>query len=513
MHRLVIALTSLLGLAGAATVAISLFLAGAGADQAARLAPADTALYVNVLLQPASGQRAQLAELTSRLPGFADASSLDAKIDQVAQNLLGQAGVDYSEQIEPWLGDQVGLALSAEGLLAGEPTGVALVTVRDEEAAAAALADLVPDAESRMYEGVELHVAPDASWALVGGLLAAGATAEEVEAVVNVARGATPSLADDPEFGAAIERLAADRVGTFYADLVALSGGAVTEAGFSVAAGALVIDGRGLRFEGSATFDADAADAEARAAFALAGEPSSLVDWMPADTQAELVVFGLRQALEGAEAAAADAPEGGEALTDALATVRTLAAFGLGIDLDADVLPLFDREVAVAVSGLDTTTPHGQLLLRPSDPDAAAEMLARITEGLEGAGASVEVTEGERAAVTVIDMPGFGQAAYALVDGIVIVGLETGDVEAAIEAHDGGTTLASTEAYRRTFELAGDRAGNEVWVDVAAIVDATGMAEALPTDVRDILNQIGAFGLTAPARDDAFHLRAVLTVE
>lgn len=512
MHRLVIALTSLLALAGAATVGISLFLAGAGADQAARLAPADTALYVNILLQPASGQRAQLAELTSRLPGFADASSLDAKIGQVAQNLLSQAGVDYSDQIEPWLGDQVGLALGAEGLMAGEPSGVVLVAVRDEEAAATALADLVPDAESRTYEGVELHVAPDASWALVGGLLAAGATADEVEAVVDVARGASPALADDPEFRAAIDRLAADRVGTFYADLVALSGGAVTEAGFSVAAGALVIDGRGLRFEGSATFDAEAADEEARAAFALAGEPSSLVDWMPADTQAELVFFGLRQVLEGAEAAAADAPEG-EALTEALATVRTLAAFGLGIDLDADVLPLFDREVAVAVSGLDTDSPHGQLLLRPSDPDAAEDMLARITEGLEGAGASVEVTEGERASVTVIEMTGFGQAAYALVDGIVIVGLETADVEEAIEAHDSGDTLAATEAYRRAFELAGDRAGNEVWVDIAAIVDATGMADALPPDVRDILNQIGAFGLTAPARDDAFHLRAVLTVE
>jgi hypothetical protein len=512
MHRLVIALTSLLALAGAATVAISLFLAGAGADQAARLAPADTALYVNVLLQPASGQRAQLAELTSRLPGFADASSLDAKIDQVAQNLLGQAGVDYSEQIEPWLGDQVGLALGAEGLVAGEPRGVVLVTVRDEEAAATALGGLVPDAESRTYEGVELHVAPDASWALVGGLLAAGATPDEVEAVVDVARGASPALADDAEFRAAIERLPPDRVGTFYADLAALSGGAVADAGFSVAAGALVLDGRGLRFEGSAAFDAEAADEQARAAFALAGEPSSLVDWMPADSQAELVFFGLRQALEGAEAAAADAPEG-EALTEALATVRTLAAFGLGIDLDADVLPLFDREVAVAVSGLDSGTPHGQLLLRPSDPDAAAEMLERITEGLEAAGASVEVTEGERASVTVIEMTGFGQAAYALVDGIVIVGLETADVEAAIDAHDSGDTLAATEAYRRTFELAGDRAGNEMWVDVAAIVDATGVAETLPIDVRDILNQIGAFGLTAPARDDAFHLRAVLTVE
>lgn len=512
MHRLVIALTSLLGLAGAATVGISLFLSSASADQAARLAPADTALYVNVLLQPASGQRAQLAELTSRLPGFADAASLDAKIDQVAQNLLSQAGLDYSEQIEPWLGDQVGLALRADGLLAGQPTGVALVSVRDVEAAEAALADLVPEVEPRTYEGVEMHVGPDASWALVDGLLAAGATAEEVEAVVDVARGASAALADDPDYRAAIARLAPDRVGTFYADLEVLSGGAVTQAGYSVAAGALVLDGRGLRFEGSATFDAEAADEGARAAFALAGEPSSLVDWMPADTQAEIVVFGLRQALEGAEAAAADAPQG-EALTDALATIRTLAAFGLGIDLDADVLPLFDREVAVAVSGLDSGTPHGQLLLRPADPDAAADMLERLTESLEGAGASVEVTDGDRATVTVIDMAGLGGAAYALVDGIVIVGLTTDDVEAAIDAHDSGDTLAATDAYRSTFELAGDRGGNEAWVDVAAIVDATGMADALPADARDILNQIGAFGLTAPARDDAFHLRAVLTVE
>ena len=37
-----------------------------------------------------------LAGLIGRLPGFADEASLDEKIDQVVENLLGDTGIDYA---------------------------------------------------------------------------------------------------------------------------------------------------------------------------------------------------------------------------------------------------------------------------------------------------------------------------------------------------------------------------------------------------------------------------------
>ncbi|MGH2357278.1 MAG: DUF3352 domain-containing protein [Candidatus Limnocylindria bacterium] len=512
MHRLVVALTALLAISGAAVVAFTLVVAGATVDRAAALAPADTAVYANVYLQPSSGQRARLAALAGRLPGFADAASLDDKIDQVTQNLLSQLGIDYRDRVKPWLGTQVAFAADAAELTAAEPAGVALVAVRDQAAAEAALADLLPEADAAAYRGVDLHVGVEATYALLEEMLVVGTTRPAVEAVVDVSRGA-PALADAAAFRDAIATLPPDRMGTLYVDLIALAGLAdELGSGLSVLSAAIVLEEDGVRLVGSAPFDAAAASESARAAFGLAGEPSSLVEWMPADTQAEVVVFGARQALGVAESAAAGTAQG-QTLTDALSAIRTLAAFGLGIDLDDEVLPLFDRELAVAVSAVDTSAPHGLLLARPEDGEAAAALLDRLTQRLEDSGAQVTTQDAGRAEITIIDLPALETVAYTLVDGIVVAALEAADVEAAIAAHDSGDTLAATDAYANAFALAGERAGNEAWLDVAALVSATGLADGLVPDARDMLGQITALGLTAPSRDNAIQIRAAVTVE
>ena len=99
MHRVVVALVALIGLTGAAFVAGYFLLFSASSDRAAALAPADSAFYLNIYLQPSTGQQMNLGGLIGRLPGFADEASLDDKVDQVVENLLGATGLtlDYSE--------------------------------------------------------------------------------------------------------------------------------------------------------------------------------------------------------------------------------------------------------------------------------------------------------------------------------------------------------------------------------------------------------------------------------
>ena len=96
-----------------------------------------------------------------------------------------------------------------------------------------------------------------------------------------------------------------------------------------------------------------------------------------------------------------------------------------------------------------------------------------------------------------------------MADGIVIIGLGVDDVTAAIEAHAGGASLGTSDAYERTFDVAGTRAGNEGFVDIGALLELIGGVETLPDDARDILSQVGTFGFTAPSRDDQieFHAR------
>ena len=74
-------------------------------------------------------------------------------------------------------------------------------------------------------------------------------------------------------------------------------------------------------------------------------------------------------------------------------------------------------------------------------------------------------------------------------------------------------SLAASDDYARTFDLAGTRAGAEVYVDVGALVALLADGIELPDDARDILLQVGSFGLTAPSRPDQIEFHAVLTVD
>jgi hypothetical protein len=518
MQRLVIALVTLIGLTGIAVVAAYLFIFAAGTDRAARLAPADTAFYANVYLQPSAGQQMNLADLIGRFPGFADDASLDDKVDQLVQNLLSGTGIDYRADLKPWLGDQLAVVVAPGEADPLDAQPVVIAEVKDRDAAESALPELAATDggafTARTYEGVELQVSADSTYAFVGEMVVIGPDEAAVEAVVDVQNGAD-ALADRDDFARTMSDMPADHLAAAFVDLAAVAASAGAEEaieGVSTAGAVLVAEPEGLRLSGSAPFTSDEDTASPSSGAARGSEPSSLVDWMPSDTIAEVVVFGLRQTLEDAEAALAETPEGEEAIST-LDTFRALAAFGLGIDIDADLLPLLDREVAVALSGFDGELPSGQLLLRPEDPEAAAAALANVAERLTSLGAETTTETAGSATLTVVDVPDVGEVAFTESDGVIIIGLGVDDVVRALEAHESDASLGQNERYRTTFEVAGTRAGTEGWADVAALAALFGDAIAPDDDTRDILAQIGTFGFTAPSRDDEIEFHAVLTVD
>ena len=174
MHRLVIALVALIGLTGATFLAGYLFLFSSSTDRAAALAPANSAVYLNVYLQPSTGQQMNLGGLIGRLPGFADEASLDEKVDQVVDNLLASTGLglDYREQIKPWLGNQVAVAAWPSGADPADAAVVLIAEVKDRAAADASLAEIAATSgaapEVVAYQGVDLHLAEGVAYAFVG---------------------------------------------------------------------------------------------------------------------------------------------------------------------------------------------------------------------------------------------------------------------------------------------------------------------------------------------------------
>jgi hypothetical protein len=517
MRRAVVAVTSLLVTLSAAVVISYLLLFSAVADRAAQAAPADTAVYLNVYLQPSVGQQMNLFDLIGRLRGFGDAAALEGKIDEVAQRLLGQAGIDYLNDVHPWLGAQVAVAI-APGQAGGEPQILLLAAVKDVAAARAAVPRLLVSGGATFapetYRGQATMTSPQSSYALLNDLLLVATTPERLHVALDAASNRAPSLADSPAFRTAMSAVAADHLASAYLDLprtVGIAAGGHL-GGYGTAALALTADADGLHLNGSVPFAAAAAGEEARAAHALGARSSTLAAWMPRTTSAEGVVFGLAQSFADLEGTIAN--DGALApAADALNQLRAILALGLGINVDRDLFPLLDGEVAVALEHVGPEGPHGQVLLRPSDPVAGEAALDRIRAALADRGSTVTTQEVAGSTVTEITVPQIGRIAYAVVDDVVLLGLDPADIAAAIEARAAGQTLADDQRYTSSFELAGPRAGNEIWADLPSLTDALAGIIDPGSEVRDILHQIGELAMSASASDDRLDINTVLTVK
>ncbi|MEX2136516.1 MAG: DUF3352 domain-containing protein [Chloroflexota bacterium] len=516
MRRLVVAVTALLVTLGGAVVVGYLLLLSAVADRASRAAPADTAIYVNAYLQPSAGQQMNLFGLVGELRGFGDPATLEAKIDEVAGRLLGQAGIDYSSDVRPWLGAQIAIAV-APAEAGSPPSKLLLVAVKDSDEARTGVPRLFASLEiafaQETFRGHALMTSDQTSYALLDDLLVVANTPERLRASLEADADVAPSLADSPAFTAAMRRVASDHLASVYVDLPRAVGLAAGDelGGFGTAALALTADADGLRIGGVAPFTADAASESARAAFALGTQQSTLAGWMPRTTSAEVVLFGAAQSFEDLEASLA----GETALTpaiDALNQLRGIAALGLGINFNRDLLPLFDGEGAVALQSFDADGFHAQVLLRPSDAAAAQAALDRMRSSRADRGSRVTTSEVAGTTITTVAVVPIGTVSYAMLDDVVILALDPADVTAALEAHAAGETLANDDRYRAPFELAGAHAGNEFWADLPTMVDAVAGIFDPGNEVRDILHQIGELAISATATDDRLEISGVLTV-
>lgn len=516
MRRLVVAVTALLVTLGGVVVVGYLLLFSAVADRAARAAPTDTALYVNVYLQPSAVQQMNLFGLIGQLRGFGDQATLESKIDEVVGRLLAQAGIDYSGDVRPWLGAQIALAV-APGEAGSPPSELLLAAMKNPREARTAVPRLFASMEiaftEETFRGQTLMTSEETSYALLDDLLVVASTPERLRASLEADADVAPSLADSPAFAAAMREVASDHLASIYVDLpraVGLPEGRQLGE-FNAAAMALTADGDGMHLGGTAPFTAGAASEEARTAFSLGTEQSTLTDWMPRTTSAMVVLFGAAQSFEDLEANLAADTAFAPAI-DALNQLRAIAALGLGINFNRDLMPLFDGEGAVALQSLDADGFHGQVLLHPSDTAAAQASLDRIRSSLADRGSRVTTRQVAGATLTSVAVPQIGDVAYALLDGVVIMGLDAADVAAAMEARAAGETLASDDRYRAPFELLGAHAGNEFWADVPALVDALADTFDPGSELRDILHQIGELAISATATDDRLEINGVLTV-
>jgi hypothetical protein len=135
--------------AGGAWAATSFFSTG---SQPAEALPDSTVAYFSVDLDPSGGQKIEAIKTLRKFPGFNDKINLETD-DDLRERLFeevtrsgGCEGLDYAEDVKPWLGSRAAMAAVDLGEDAPAPVGVVQVTDADKaEAGVAKLIDVCGD--------------------------------------------------------------------------------------------------------------------------------------------------------------------------------------------------------------------------------------------------------------------------------------------------------------------------------------------------------------------------------
>jgi len=192
--------------------------------------PADAAAYLEIRLDMPAGQDEALAELMTALPGFADTGSFRLKLGEAVRALISDATGGAGGDVDPlasFATGEIGVALMdlADVVMSGaeEPPVLVGVAISDREAAEAFVDSLMSgldaDLSEQTYGDASIVSAPDASVAVTDEWLLISPTLDMVESGVDTLESVTPSLADDPDFEAAFERVPAAHLGAAYLDL------------------------------------------------------------------------------------------------------------------------------------------------------------------------------------------------------------------------------------------------------------------------------------------------------
>ncbi|GAA1719291.1 hypothetical protein GCM10009809_13900 [Isoptericola hypogeus] len=189
---------------GAGAVAYAM-LSGGGA-QPHDVLPANALAYARVDLDPSAGQKVEVLRLLQKFPALADSvGDEDADLRALfVEKALEDCDVDFAADVEPWLGQRVGVALLDEPF---EP--VVAIQVDDEDKARAGITELA-ECSGAEADGI----------AFLDGYAIVGSGQEAVDTAVAAA--AEESLGETSAFTAATEKVGDQGVASGWADYGAL---------------------------------------------------------------------------------------------------------------------------------------------------------------------------------------------------------------------------------------------------------------------------------------------------
>jgi hypothetical protein len=204
-----------------------------------------------------------------------DLGDVDGLIDEIDSAMQGALGVDFTDDVRPWVGRTLSLSMSGIASLSSRDIPDVLVVLESRNGAAADrfLSDFAgglqlatgTNVARATHNGVEIFIASDDGeldpplvFARIGSMVAFG-TQQVVENAIDADGGV--SLADNEAFAIVMDALPADRVmslyvnGSVFSDAFEAEGldpSMLNDFGYDAFGGSLSIADYGIRFEGVA---------------------------------------------------------------------------------------------------------------------------------------------------------------------------------------------------------------------------------------------------------------------
>jgi hypothetical protein len=472
-----------------------------GADDPAALVPANAPVYVEATLRP-DGKVG--ADLDAALKKILRTDDPGAKIQKAIDDSGKTDGTTYKDDIEPWLGERAGIAVTA--IHGSDADFVAVINSKDDGKAQDALEKTKGDIVKRSYKGVDYRLdRKDRTAAGVFDHSVVVGTEPGLKSAVDASKG--QSLAESNGLRGVRSKVAEERIGLLYLDVegllraVSQSAGSQPEVGAvlqSLSAAvpktigaalqaqpdALKVDGVSLGTPKSASSGASGAD---------------IVAALPGDSWLALGFGRSGQTLDG--------------VLDAIGNAGGLTGVGVnallsrfqqqtGLDLRKDVLSWMG-DAGVFVGGSTSAQLRGALVIKTNDAAKTKRTIAVLRRlAREQVGASVSS----------LRFQGIDEGFTARPDGgpRVDVGLagekfivSVGNFRAFKEAIDPSPALGTTPAFTNAAGKLGDGVRPSFYLDFQQVVSLIEGFVGNEADFQKAKPYLDTFGaIVAGAKDE-----------
>lgn len=503
------------------------------ADSLVGMAPSDTAVYVNVHLDPSAGQKLAINSLLDKFPALSG-SSRDATINGWIDSALHGSGLSHSD-VRPWLGGDISFVVPSSALTSSSSSNSAfdaavLVSSSNDSAAQAAVDKLRQTTSGNgseqwstsTYNGVTLATGSGDSFqgvlAVTDHALVIASTADVAHELIDTAQGKHPSLESNAAYTKAVGEVPADRVMLVFADMGAIGqqvtkslgslgalGGAQSSldmlAAYRGAALAVSAQNDGVSVQGVADFDPSKLTQAERAQATAPPHVNGSLAYMPKSAYAAVALTGLKDTLQS--------------LGSNLGTLGDLLGpvLGqLGLTGPDSIVSHLSGDGGLQLSpSADASEPGGAVVVGTDSQNAAEQFVSNLmATACSGSCDPSQVTQQDDGGVVIWSLPAIDSGlapSWAVAHGWIIVGSSVAQVKAAVDAQRSGATLSSSPGFQAVMSHVGTSNNGLAYVDIQSLLGV--IRASVPPDAQQAFDSavanvrpLRAFGLATHNASD-----------